>query len=73
MYEIKSKNPAKAGPIILPAEKPESSLAKPLLLSSEFVISAIQAPDAGLVALPTMPLINLVETNNRNNNHPVIC
>ena len=66
------RKPAIAGPIILPKEKPESKRAKALLLSLAFVISAIQAPEAGLVALPKIPLITLARINKKNRAPPVI-
>ena len=60
------------GPIILPAENPESNLANALLLSSIEVISAIQPPQAGLVALPNKPLIVLDKMSKINSNNPEI-
>ena len=52
-------------------EKPESNLAKALLLSSMEEISAIHPPDAGLVALPNIPFNNLAATNKANSIRPV--
>ena len=57
--------------ILLTLENPESSLAKALLLSSIEDISAIQPPDAGLVALPNKPFNTLAETNKINSIKPV--
>ena len=63
--------PAIAGPKIRPIEKPESSLAKALLRDSIELMSAIQPPEEGLVALPKIPFSNLADINKNNNTYPV--
>ena len=71
VYEISRSIPAIAGPKIRPIEKPESSLAKALLRDSIELMSAIQPPDEGLVALPKIPFSNLADINKNNNTYPV--
>ena len=65
---IKNKKPPTRGPTTVPTRKLDSILANLTVLFSFVVISAKYANDAGLVAEPSKPFINLPKINAGNNN-----